>query len=183
MFVTWSIEPNGGLESAWITFGRDGMSARGRAVGTSPEPYWLTYELVTAGDNVTRRIAVSVDKGAGVSELDLARDETGTWTANGVELPDVAGALDCDLGLSPLTNTMPILRHGLHLGPGRRDLLIAWISVPDLAVRRSHQTYEHLRLTDRAAVVRYSSGSFTADIEVDRDGVVARYPRLGQRIR
>lgn len=180
--MTWAIEPNDGLDTAWISVGDGQLHARGRAVGRVPEPYWLTYELATEKDYVTSRIVVTAEKADGVAVLELVRDVTGLWTANGTALPDMSGALDCDLGLCPLTNSMPMLRHGLHRGPGRRDFVMAWISVPDLAIHRSEQTYEHLRLTDAGAVVWYTSGPFSADLEVDRDGIVARYPRLGYRL-
>ncbi|OLZ70362.1 hypothetical protein AV521_14565 [Streptomyces sp. IMTB 2501] len=37
-------------------------------------------------------------------------------------------------------NTTPVLRHGLHRGPGEREFLTARVSVPDLTVRPSHRT-------------------------------------------
>lgn len=69
----------------------------------------------------------------------------------------VLGAVDCDLGRSPLTNVMPVRRHRLHEAPGAVDFLMAWVSVPDLGVHRSRQRYEHLRpvAVDSPAVVRY----------------------------
>lgn len=36
-------------------------------------------------------------------------------------------ALDCDLAFSPLTNTMPVLRHRLHREPGEVRLVMAWV--------------------------------------------------------
>jgi hypothetical protein len=36
--------------------------------------------------------------------------------------PDLATALDCDLACSPVTSTMPILRHGLQRSPGAARL-------------------------------------------------------------
>ncbi len=87
---------------------------------------------------------------------------------------DLAGALDCDLALSPLTNFMPIKRNGE--GPG--DYVMAWVSVPDLRVHRSEQRYEPLA----DGRVRFSSPGFTADLELDEDGFVAHYPGLAERV-
>ena len=101
----------------------------------------------------------------------------------GGDTAPLTGALDCDLGLSPLTNTMPVLRHRLHREGGAADLLMAWVSVPDLHVHASPQRYEHLRTTAAGAVVRFSSGDFTADLLVDADGFVTDYPGLGTRVR
>ena len=75
---------------------------------------------------------------------------------------------------------MPVRRRGLHERPGSEDFVMAWVSVPDLRVHASPQRYEHVR----PGVVRFLSldGDFTADLELDADGLVVRYPRLAQRV-
>jgi hypothetical protein len=83
-----------------------------------------------------------------------------------------------DLGYSPLFNSFPILRDQLHRGGEPREYVMAWVAVPELGVRRSAQRYEPL---DRA-VVRFRSGDFAADLELDEDGFVVRYPGLAERI-
>ena len=100
------------------------------------------------------------------------------WREFLADLPD--GALDCDLGFSPLTNTMPILRHGLHRGGAPVDLIMAWVSVPDLAVHPMRQRYTPLRAGADRALIRYehADSSFTADLTFDRDGLVLHYPKL-----
>ncbi|MER8222217.1 putative glycolipid-binding domain-containing protein [Streptomyces sp. NPDC094143] len=176
--LTWEVSASRGFETAWVQV-RDGvLRARGRAVGTEPEPYWVTYDLDTAEGFVTRRLRVTVDSAGGSRTLDLRHDGGGGWSADGERLPDVDGALDCDLGLCPLTNSMPVLRHGLHRGPGEPELLMAWVSVPDLAVWPSRQTYTHLR----PGRVRYASGDFRSDLEFDEEGFVVDYPSLARRL-
>ncbi len=181
---TWEVHETRGLETAWITLDDDGLAARGRAVGLAPEPYWVTYTLETGKQQVTRRLAVTVEPAWEVDarRLELLRSPDGTWSVDGVVLAGLTGAVDCDLAFSLLTNTMPILRHQLHQRPGAADLVMAWVSLPDLAVHRSEQRYEHLRHTADGAVVRFAAGSFTADLEVDADGLVVRYPQLGARL-
>ncbi|MFJ4282648.1 putative glycolipid-binding domain-containing protein [Streptomyces massasporeus] len=176
--ITWEVFASRGFETAWPELGEAVLRARGRAVGTDPEPYWVTYELDTADRFVTRRLRVTVESADGSRTLDLLHDGGGAWTANGAPLPDLDGALDCDLGLCPLTNTMPVLRHGLHREPGEREFLMAWVSVPDLAVRPSRQTYTHLR----PGHVRFSSGDFTSELEFDEEGFVVDYPQLATRL-
>ncbi|WFB11034.1 putative glycolipid-binding domain-containing protein [Streptomyces sp. LX-29] len=180
--LTWAVTESGGYETAWVTLSGTGLRARGRVLGLRPRPYWMTYELETGQGYVTRRLQVTAETPSATHRLDLRRDG-GTWTADGKPLPEVAGALDCDLGLSPLTNAMPTLRHQLHTGPGRRDFLMAWVSVPDLTVRPSAQTYEHISLTARGARIRYTSGDFSSDIEFSRDGLVLTYPGIGHLLR
>ncbi|MBX9360907.1 putative glycolipid-binding domain-containing protein [Streptomyces sp. WAC04114] len=176
--ITWEVFASRGFETAWPDQGEGVLRARGRAVGIEPEPYWVSYALETGDGFVTRRLTVTAETGDGPRELDLRHDGHGRWTANGEPLPDVGGALDCDLGLCPLTNTMPVLRHGLHREPGEREFLMAWVSVPDLAVRPSRQTYTHLR----PGHVRFSSGDFRTDLEFDEEGFVVDYPQLATRL-
>ncbi|MEV0227253.1 putative glycolipid-binding domain-containing protein [Streptomyces sp. NPDC050704] len=184
--ITWDVTASNGYETAWLVLDGDNdagtLSAHGRAVGTDPEPYWLSYTLDTAEDFVTRRLCVTVETASGTRALDLRHDGEGRWTADGERLPEVDGALDCDLGLCPLTNTMPVLRHGLHLAPGEREFLMAWVSVPDLTVQVSRQTYTHLARTDHGGRVRFVSGDFRSDLEFDTDGCVVDYPTLARRL-
>ncbi|NUP15114.1 MAG: putative glycolipid-binding domain-containing protein [Streptomyces sp.] len=176
--ITWEVSESKGVETAWTELGGDVLRARGRAVGTTPEPYWVSYELDTGARFVTRRLSVRVESAGGVRALDLRHDGAGRWTANGERLPDADGALDCDLGLCPLTNTMPVLRHGLHRAPGERELLMAWVPVPALALLPSRQTYTHLE----RGRIRFVSGDFRSDIEFDDDGFVVDYPSLATRL-
>ncbi len=113
-----------------------------------------------------------------------------------VDPPSLNGADDCDLGLCPLTNTMPMLRSVLpgsgsakHTGgstPGREvDFVMAWVEVPSLRVIRSDQVYQLRRVdVDGTSVVRFLGRhrSFAADLSVDRDGVVIDYPQLARRV-
>jgi uncharacterized protein len=79
-----------------------------------------------------------------------------------------------DLAYSPLFNTLPIL--GRLEEP--RDFVMTFVDVPSLEVSRSEQRYEPLR----DGVVRFRSGSFTAEIEFDADGFVTHYEGLAERV-
>ena len=182
-------------EAAEVDLRGDRLQARGTQIGLAPVAYRLDYELSTGEGFVTSCLRVTAAGERWSRGLELLRDDDG-WTveveASGdVELPEPGGdaaafadALDCDLGLCPLTNTMPILRAGLHEdGAGERDFVMAWVEVPSLAVSRSEQTYRHLRREADRAVVRYggSHRDGTWDIEVDGLGLVARYEDLAER--
>jgi hypothetical protein len=82
-----------------------------------------------------------------------------------------------DLGYSPLTNTLPILRDGLLEGGEPRDYVMALVDVPSLQVARSEQRYEPFA----PGLVRFRSGDFTAMLELDDEGFVVRYPGLAVR--
>lgn len=176
--ITWDVTASKGFETAWVEAHEGTLRAHGRAVGTFPEPYWVTYDLETSDGFVTRRMTVTAEDASGTRTLELLHDGQGGWTANGEPVPGTAGALDCDLGLSPLTNSMPVLRHGLHRQPGEQEFLMAWVSVPDLQVQPSRQAYAHLG----PRRVRFRSGAFSADLECDDDGFVVDYAQLARRL-
>jgi hypothetical protein len=75
---------------------------------------------------------------------------------------------------------MPIRRSALDRRAGSEDFVMAWVAVPDLKVHASPQRYEHVR----PGTVRFVSldSDFTAELELDDDGLVARYPRLAERV-
>jgi hypothetical protein len=183
-------------EVAEVELSAAALSARGTQVGVDPLPYRVDYELEAGEDFATRRLSLVARFADGERELELRR-EGGSWECDGQvsggpelappggDMDRVAGALDCDLALSPLTNTMPVLRSRLHEREGGQGFLMAWVSVPDLGVHPSRQRYEHVRrLPDGRSVVRYVSESrdFVAELELDPAGLVVRYPQLGERV-
>jgi hypothetical protein len=192
--LTWRGTDDWRAEQARVRCDDDGFTARGVQLGVVPLPYRVDYLLETGPAWRTRTLDVAASGEGWERTVRLAREVDGGWTCEAtgtgvVDLPAPGGdsgpleaAEDCDLGLSPLTNTMPILRHGLHTGGGVVEFTMAWVSVPDLSVVASRQRYEHLRTVPGGAVVRFSSGDFTADLTVDGEGFVVDYPQLGARI-
>ena len=178
------------MEFAEVGLGPDGLSARGVQIGTSgvaqgdedgeavdvPGRYRLDYELETNSDLVTAGIALRARTEDGERRLDLRRAPDGAWQAD-TDLPNLSGALDCDLGLSPLTNFMPVQREDITRGGEATEFVMAWIAVPSLAVHRSEQRYEPLDATTVRYVGRHRS--FEGELELDEDGFVVRYPGLG----
>lgn len=178
--VAWVKEDPFGVEFAEVAFSTRALTAAGVVIGTEPYVYRLDYSLETSDDFVTSSLVVSVIGQGTRRTLDLRRSREGAWSVEGEVLSSLDGALDCDLGLSPLTNTMPVLRHELLGGSGTADFVMAWVSVPDLAVHAAPQRYTALR----ERVVRFQSldSPFTADLTFDADGLVVDYPQLARRL-
>ncbi|MEV0763545.1 putative glycolipid-binding domain-containing protein [Nocardia sp. NPDC050435] len=176
---------NGGGGARSRAAAGDGIRDRG-----DPVPYQMEYELTTGDRWVTERLFVRTFGTGWSRTLELTNSPAGKWSIAAeskgqVELPSpggdpaaVTGALDCDLGLSPLTNTMPVLRGGF-LQHGGGEHLMAWVSVPSLVVIPSRQTYRHAR----PGVVTYSSERFREEIVFGADGLVEDYPSIGRRVR
>lgn len=129
------------------------LFARGTQVGIEPEPYLLRYQLEPG------RVALEIDAGPAL-ELELGEHDA------------------FDLAFSPLFNSIPVLRDSLHEGGDARDYLMAFVSVPELTVEESRQRYEPLG----PGLVRFRSGDFVADLELDQDGLVRKYEGLAERI-
>lgn len=161
----------------------DSLSAHGTSLTAG---YTLAFRLETGPGWVTRRLDVETRGSGWARSLRLTRSEGGQWEVEDGDLPDLAGAVDCDLGLCLVTNTMPILRHDF-LGAAHRgedlagDFVMAWVSVPDLRVHRSEQRYSVGDPVDGGgATVRFRSERFTTTLEADADGVIVNYPGLGR---
>ena len=83
-----------------------------------------------------------------------------------------------DLGWSPLFNSLPVMRDGLLEPSPARDYVMRWVDVPSLEVTTSEQQYEPLG----NGLVRFRSGSFTADIRFDENAFVVDYPGIARRL-
>jgi hypothetical protein len=195
-FVLWSGLDAWRVEVASLEIGPDALAATGTQIGVEPLPYRLDYELQTGPGFVTETLNVDVAGDNWGRHLRLLRQADGSWECRtdeegevalapaGGDVVALAEAQDCDLALSPLTNLMPIRRHHLHERPGQADFLMAWVSVPDLAVHPSEQRYEHVSRDIDHSIVRYigRDPDFVGDLVVDRDGIVKLYPDLARRV-
>jgi len=183
--LAWSVSETAGFDAAWVTSAGDRLEAAGVAVGQRPRPYEVRYRLETDAGWVTRRLVVECRTAAATRALEVLRDDRG-WTVDGAPRPDLVDALDCDLMFCPLTNTMPIRRQRLHEAAGDVTFAMAFVEVPTLRVVGSRQRYSTLRVLSSGhsghAVIRFRSGRFQSDLEIDSDGFVVTYPSLGRRI-
>jgi uncharacterized protein len=164
--LVWELPEEQRREVAWIEYGDDDtLAARGLQWSTGEGAYALEYALETTPGFVTQRLHVRVADGP---ELILERGRS----------PELEGVRDCDLGYSPLTNAMPVLRDHMQGGGPVREIDVAWVSVPDLTVHRDHQIYEPLG----GGRLRFASpeAGFERMIELTSDGFVRDYPGIAR---
>jgi uncharacterized protein len=133
----------------------------------------LTYSIRCDTDWRLRSVDVEIhDHG----QVHLVTDGDGRWwTSSGDAEDSLSGCIDVDIRATPFTNTLPIRRLGLMPGESR-DVSMAFIDVPSLEVRAVEQRYTCLEASAHGAVYRFESGSFSADLSVDHDGLVIDYP-------
>ncbi|WP_245730433.1 putative glycolipid-binding domain-containing protein [Micromonospora pallida] len=197
----WSRLDTTGCEHTLLDDAR-GLTARGQVQAVDPVPYTCRYTLTTTPEWATVRLEVEVE-GSGWArgvrlerqpdrwrvvtseqgDLDVALRAAGRPPVGlpGTDDPGrLADAVDVDLGASALFNTLPVRRLGLRdAAPGtERRIEVAWVQVPSLLVLPATQTYTALG----AGRVRFASGDFTADLDVDPDGFVRHYPGLVDRV-
>ncbi|WP_205781402.1 putative glycolipid-binding domain-containing protein [Planctomonas deserti] len=182
---------------------RSGLRARGSQHAVDPVPYALSYELWTDARWATTRLVAHAEGAGWTRDLELTRNGN-EWTSvsaaageadiasfdgSGVRAPAppgiadpeaLRGAVDVDIGGSPLTNALPVRRLGLlATEPGSVVRLgSAWVLPPTLEVVASAQTYEVLS-GDR---IRYGDAGNGAVIEYDADGWVRDYEGLARRV-
>jgi uncharacterized protein len=194
-FLVWTGVEEWLTEASAVELADGSLRASGTQIGADPEPYRVDYRLEAPGDFVTRELELTATAQGWMRHLLLRHDGSGGWSAvvddegevpGGAwdgELPDLGEARDIDIMNSPLTNTMPILRHRFQQG-GEREFLMAFVVVPSLRVEASRQRYEHVRAADSGSVVRYVGldTDFTADLELDEQGLLQFYPRLARRV-
>jgi hypothetical protein len=189
--LTWQAEDGHGLEGTRLLPGHGGFRALGRMVRVEPSGgFTASYRLVVGEDGRLSRLSVTSATAERERHLTINRTDDGVWlldtgTGSGAVRDDCAGAVEVDLAFSPLFNTIPIRRLGLHREPGEHTMPMVFVSLPDLEVRVVEQTYRTISVLDEAggrAEVGFRSGDFTADLVVDAAGVVETYPGLARRL-
>lgn len=162
-----------GLERAQVS---EGAQIRVASVIDSARGRY-SYELTCAADWTFRH--VHLEALAGHRALDLARSAGGVWTLDGEERNDLAEAVDLDLAISPLTNTLPIRRLALGIDE-EADIVTAYVSFPDLEIVPDPQRYTRLD----EGLYRYESldSDLQHEIAVDAAGFVIEYPGLFERL-
>lgn len=192
--LTWhGVDDTTRVDHASIELGQASMRAIG---GAQARDFTSSWELDVADGWITRALRVTTRGFGWARSLELTRSDAGEWAAEtstrgDTNLPapgltdacSVDGAIDCDLGLCPVTNTMPIRRLKLlEQDVEETHLVMAWVEIPSLRVIRSDQVYASGPPNDRTHV-HYSSltREFTAHLTVDADGLVVDYPTLAHR--
>ena len=116
----------------------------------------------------------------GHAVLRLDRASSG-WLVNGLARPDLEGAEEPDLSVTPFCNTFPIRRTPRRPGESL-TLDTAYIDGAAMTVARSSQRYER----QGPGRVRYVdlglSKGFEADLVVDEVGLVLSYEHLFERV-
>lgn len=182
--VRWQDWHGQGMEQCSARMSAEGLVLEGFVIGARESLYGGRYRVVTDGRYCTREVQVEYLAGP---ILHLVADGNGHWrdAVRGHELSELIGCLDVDIGITPATNTLPILRMDLENGESR-DIEVAYVPLPaqisgDFLPTRAEQRYTCL---SRGRRYRYEGlfRDFTAELEVDGDFLVLDYPNTFRRI-
>lgn len=170
-----------GVERLVLTKTPDGVTADSTVVCVEDggfelrHRWWLTpgwraqrLEVERRGTGPTRRLRIE-RAGAG-------------WLVDGVPRPDLAGAEEPDLSVTPFCNTFPIRRMPAEAG-AEHTLDTCYVDATAMTVERSRQQYVRLGQKRVRYVDLGVSAGFEAVLDVDDDGLVLRYEHLFERVR
>jgi hypothetical protein len=88
------------------------------------------YRIVCDGSwRVTNVEIAEIGSDAG---LQLTSDGVGNWTNGSAAMPELAGAIDVDISITPFTNTLPIRRLNLRAGDSK-EILAVYIRMPRIS--------------------------------------------------
>jgi hypothetical protein len=176
----WRRTDVAGLERLELTVGPDGVTASGTVLCVEDGGFRLEHRWTLDPDWRARSVTVERWSARGHGVLRLERAGAG-WRVNGAARPDLDGAEEPDLSVTPFCNTFPIRRTPATPGASL-TLDTAFIDGPALTVARSRQRYDR-QAPGRVRFVDLGlSRGFEADLLVDDAGLVLRYEHLFERV-
>ncbi len=181
MWAPWS-EP--GLEDLHLLWNDDRMTADSIIIGFVDRiPFRLWYEMVCDANWQVKEMGLIFlgSKGKGIK---VRADGEGRWsTSAGEPLSSLDGCIDVDISATPFTNTLPIRRLGLSAGQSA-ELLVAYVAVPELVLKPVRQRYTCIELNEQGGLYKYEglASGFSAELQVDADGLVLDYPGIWRRV-
>jgi hypothetical protein len=178
--IFWRRTDVEGFERLELATGADGVMASSTVLCLEAGGFRLEHRWRLDRDWRAQSVTVERWNAEGRGILLLERAGKG-WRVDGESRPDLDGAEEPDLSVTPFCNSFPIRRTSNEVGASLA-LDVAFIDGPALTVARSRQRYDRqgpgrLRYVDLGL-----SQGFEADLTVDEDGLVVRYEGLFERV-
>jgi hypothetical protein len=182
--VLWSAWDGRGIEHLRLDAGPGAVRADSLIVSVAEgRPFRARYVLECDVAWRLRRARIEVlDEPARILEVTIA---DGRWTDVSTGAPiELDACVDIDIYPSPFTNTLPIRR--LADTPAGRPVRItaAWVHLPALTIHAAPQEYTLLERLESGArwLFRALDSNFTAELDVDAQGIVRDYPDIAKRL-
>ncbi len=176
----WRRTDGPGLERLALAESAGAVLAEGSVNSTQDGGFRLDHRWRLTPDWRTLSLEVERWGTAGRRRLVVERVDGG-WIVDGARRPDLDGAEESDLSVTPFCNTFPIRR--LPPGPGESlEIDVCFVDGAAMTVARSRQRYERLGPNRVRYVGLGSSAGFEAELRVDERGLVVRYEHLFERV-
>lgn len=170
-----------GLERLTLEVEADQISAVSTVISTESGGLRLDHRWMLTPDWRAQSVEIERWNADGHEQLLLARVGAAGWAVNGTARPDLDGAEEPDLSVTPFCNTFPIRRVPQAAGASL-TLDTAFIDGETLTVTRSRQRYERQGASRLRFVDLGLFEGFKAELEVDEDGLVKTYEGLFERV-
>ena len=169
-----------GLERLELAIEPEGVTATSTVICLEVGGFRLDHRWQLDPEWHAQSVTVERWNSQGHGILHLERAGTG-WRVDGAQRPDLEGAEEPDLSVTPFCNTFPIRRTPEPAGASL-TLDTAFIDGPALTIARSSQRYDRQGPSQLRYVDLGLSRGFEADLVVDNAGLVLRYEQLFERV-
>lgn len=178
--IFWRRTDLEGIERLELAIEPGGITAVSSVICAESGGFRLDHRWRLDADWRAQAVVVECWNAHGHGVLHMARAGK-SWHVDGAARPDLDGAEEPDLSVTPFCNTFPIRRLDEAEGASL-TLDTAFIDGPALTVARSRQRYER-RGPGRVHYVDLGlSRGFEAGLAVDEMGVVLTYQHLFERV-
>ena len=176
--VRWTDWEEKGLEHLSISETANGFQANSVVIGErGGTPYGLHYQLSLDSRWIARALDTHLMDGP---SLHVTSNGKGSWyDGDAKEIEELSGCIDVDIAATPFTNTLPIRRLGLKVGESS-DISVAYVPLPTLSMEAVEQRYT--KLSEDHFLYEGIFRGFSAELPVDRDGIVIDYPETFKRV-
>jgi hypothetical protein len=169
-----------GLERLVLTTAPDGITAQSTVVCLEDGGFELRHRWRLTTDWRTQSLEVERFGRGRPRQLTIERLGDG-WLVDGALRPELDGADEPDLSITPFCNTLPIRRTPGGVG-AVLTLDTCFVDATAMTVVRSRQRYDRLAPNRLRYVDLGVSAGFEADLDVDDEGLVLRYEHLFERV-
>jgi hypothetical protein len=169
----WRRVDEPGLELMVLSRSPPGLSVHSTLIHIGAESFGLRYRWELDASWRTRTLLI--DRTDAI-EKSLSIERTGdtSWRIDGEDRPDLAGCHEVDLSATPFCNSLAIRR----LGDTGGEMLALFVDAPALTCEPSRQCYEPLGPRAWRYVDKGVADGFTARLDLDEVGLVAKYEHL-----
>jgi uncharacterized protein len=183
--ISWEWADRAGLEHLVVQTDETGLRAESLVVvAFDGDVLRVRYTILCDRAYRFQAATVVLERVGEVRRRVIAHEPERGWRVDGAARPDLDGCADIDLMATPFTNTLPIRR----LAPWSAApvaMKVAYIRVPDLDVAAAEQEYTCRDVGGAPSRFTYRNvaSGFTAELSIDRDGIVVDYGGIWRRRR